>query len=67
MDRRRLEDSHLKFAVLQVMMWYSEALQLEEFPLSASVNETLSRFTAAYYIQFTRKYAGILFWLFAQQ
>ena len=58
MDRRRLEDAHLKFAVLQVVSWYPEALTLGEVDLSSSVSECLGRVTGTYYSQFSKKYAG---------
>ena len=68
MDRRRLEDSHLKFAVLQVVMWYPEALQLEEFPLSTSVNETQQIHRCLLHPVYTKvcRYKT-LFWMFVQQ
>ncbi len=58
MDRRRLEDAHLKFAVLQVVSWYPETLQFGEVDLSSDVNDCLERFTGMYYSHFSKKYAG---------
>ena len=59
MDRCRLEDAHLKFAVLQVISWYPDLLHLKEVPMTSSVNEMLKTFTSSYYTLFTAKYAGM--------
>ena len=59
MDRRRLEDAHLKFAVLQVISWYPDSLHLTEVPITSSVNEMLKTFTSTYYNLFNAKYAGM--------
>ncbi len=58
LDRRRLEDAHLKLAVLQIISWYPESLHIQDIPLTSDVNAVLARFTGIYYNQFTAKYAG---------
>ena len=45
-DRRRLEDAHLKFAVIT------------GFPPCSDINSVLQSFTSKYYTIFTAKYAG---------
>ena len=59
MDRRHLEDAHLKFAVFQVLSWYPDLLHLKEVPMTSSVNEMLKTFKSSYYTLFTAKYAGM--------
>ena len=58
MDRRRLEDAHLKYAVMNVVSWYpSSTFQLEDLDMSMSINNLLSSVTASYYSTFTSKYS----------
>ena len=59
LDRRRLEDAHLKFSVLQTISWYPESLRLHDIPITSDVNVMLQRFIRTYYNQFTAKYAGM--------
>ena len=58
LDRRRLEDAHIKFAVLQIMMWYSKSMSSKDFPLMSDMNSVLQTFTSKYYEIFTAQYAG---------
>ena len=58
LDRRRFEDAHIKYAVLHIISWYSESLQLQDVPLTSDVNAVLEKFTSVYYKLFTAKYAG---------
>ena len=58
LDRRRLEDGHMRYAVLKVVSWYGEKMSPQTFPILPSVNETLATMTMKYYSNFTTKYSG---------
>ena len=56
MDRRRLEEAHLLFCILNVYKQYPKA-----FPcgvVSSDLQQTLDDVSPAYYEAFTKKYAG---------
>lgn len=56
LDRRRLEEAHLKFCVLDVYKRYPEAFP--RWVISTSVQQTLEDVTPLYYKAFADKYAG---------
>ena len=58
LDRRKFEDGHVRFAVLQVIAWYKDQFSLNDTPLLASVNETLKSVTSKYFSSFTQTYSG---------
>lgn len=58
LDRRRFEDAHLKFAILQISAWYPELMHSKNVPLTPDISKVLEKFTSAYYRHFTTKYAG---------
>ena len=61
LDRRRLEDAHMIYAVLKVFAWYPAKFRPEERVLKpAHFNEILSQITPAFHRCFSEKYAGIL-------
>lgn len=55
-DRRRLEEAHLRYCILDVYKRYPAA-----FPhglISTNLQQTLDDITPTYYEAFTQKYAG---------
>jgi len=61
LDRRRLEDVHMIYAVLNVMAWYPEHFKVETNMLKpTNFNEVLSHITPIFHGCFSQKYTGIL-------
>ena len=59
LDRRRLEDAHIIYAVLNVMTWYPDKFGPEAKAFRpANFNEVLSRITPIYHTCFSERYAG---------
>jgi len=60
LDRRRLEDAHMIYALLNVMNWYSVEFGPEEQVIKpAHFNEILSQKTPKFHKCFSERYAGI--------
>ena len=61
LDRRRLEDAHMIYAVLNVLNWYPTKFGPEEKILKpAHFNEILSEITPIFHKCFSERYAGKL-------
>ena len=58
LDRRRLEAAHFKYAILNVMEWYSETIK-EEVIFCPDMNKTLLQFTPRFQLAFHKKYSGM--------
>ena len=58
LDRRRLEEAHLKYAVLMVYRDYGD--YFSNCKVSHDHRLTLERVSPVYYKAFTARYAGIL-------
>ena len=59
LDRRRLEDAHIIYAVLNVMRWYPNGFSEEKKILKpAHFNDILSHLTPLFHKCFSEKYAG---------
>lgn len=59
LDRRRLEDAHIIYAVLNVMRWYPNGFSDEDKILKpAHFNDILSHLTPVFHKCFSEKYAG---------
>jgi len=59
LDRRRLEDAHMIYAVLNVMAWYPESFGPETRKLKpTNFNEVLSHITPIFHECFSEKYTG---------
>lgn len=55
LDRRRLEDAHLKYSILQVYRRYPK--HFTEWCISASVSHTLDEITPTFFTAFSQRYA----------
>ena len=59
LDRRRLEDAHIIYAVLNFMMWYPNGFSEEDKILRpAHFNDILGHLTPVFHKCFSEKYAG---------
>ena len=59
LDRRRLEDAHIIYAVLDVMRWYPTGFSEEDKILKpAHFNNILSHLTPTFHKCFSERYAG---------
>ena len=58
MDRRRLEDAHIQFALLQVVSWYPEQFHVTSLALHAQTRESLSEVSSKYHGVFMSHYAS---------
>lgn len=56
LDRRRFEEGHIKFCVLDVYKQYPNAFP--KWIIQGSIQETLDKITPVYYTAFSEKYAG---------
>ena len=54
LDRRRLEDAHLKYSVLQVFMRYSH---FKDWCIAPNVHQTLKDVTPSFYEMFSERYS----------
>lgn len=59
MDRRRFEEAHLKFAILQTVAQYQDQFQLNKLPFYSDIKDTLEHFTPVYYQYFQGRYASM--------
>lgn len=58
LDRRRLENAHLKYAVLTTQSRYpSTAVGL--IPMHTDISSTLADFTVRFYKAFSQRYPGL--------
>jgi hypothetical protein len=64
LDRRRLEEAHFRYAILNVVRWYPDQI-LTEAIFMPDMKDTLSKFFAAYQHAFHSKYSGIYIALIA--
>lgn len=61
LDRRRLEDAHMIYAVLHVLNWYPAKFRYNENRIRPShFNEVLSCVTPIFHNGFSERYAGML-------
>ena len=58
LDRRRLEDAHLKFACLQIAKWYPQSFKHHNLVFTPSLNETLQKLTPVYHEAFLGFYSS---------
>jgi hypothetical protein len=58
MDRRRLEEAYLQYALLKVSGWYSAHLSIEMLHLHDGLSETLLQATPSFHKAFLQKYSG---------
>lgn len=58
MDKRRLEDAHFCFAMLNIVQWYSDDLDITEIIFSSDMSKTLLQFTPIFQKLFYSKYSG---------
>lgn len=58
LDRRRVEEAHFQFAILQVASWYPRVLNVKELCLHADTQDTLSSVVPVYHAQFLTSYAS---------
>ena len=57
LDRRRLENAHLQYAVLKVVKAYPEQLQIQDISLK-DLNDTLIRITPIFHEAFISQFTG---------
>ena len=55
LDRRRLEEAHLKYCILQMYRRYPD--HFSEWCISSNVIHTLDEITPKFYIAFSQRYA----------
>ena len=60
MDRRRLENAHFQYAILQVASWYPQHLDITTLALHGSTKDTLLSVVAKYHGVFMAQYASII-------
>ena len=58
MDRWRLENAHLKYAMLTIAKKYPELSDDRDFLMSFNTTDTSKIFTPKFYESFCRKYGG---------
>ena len=59
LDRRRLEDAHIIYAILNVMRWYPNGFSdVDKILKPAHFNDILSHLTPVFHKCFSEKYAG---------
>ena len=58
MDRRRLEEAHFQFAILQTASWYPQHLHVDKLALHGSTKSTLLDVISVYHGVFMAQYAG---------
>ena len=60
LDRRRVEASHMQYAVLQVTSWYPEVFSAKEVLMHSSIDETLISVVSLYHGAFMARNASKL-------
>ena len=58
MDRRRLEDAHFQFAILQAASWYPEHMDINNLALHGDTKTTLKHVVSKYHGAFMAQYAS---------
>ena len=58
LDRRRLEDAHFQYAVLNIVLWYPSTFKLCDLPLHGGTQETLLQLSESYFEAFMQNYSG---------
>lgn len=58
LDRRRLEDAHLKYALLLIVADYPDVFNKLDMMVSSNIQETLQSITSKYYCGFQNRYAS---------
>ena len=61
LDRRWLEDAHMKYACLQLLAWFPEAVGETCTAFQADMIDTLAKITPALFFAFEAKYAGVCY------
>lgn len=56
LDRRRLEEAHMRFCILDVLQRYPQLCP--NFKLHSSLKQNLDDITTLYYDAFSQRYAG---------
>ena len=59
MDRRRLEDAHFQYAILQVASWYPQYLDITTLALHGNTKDTLLNVVAKYHGVLMAQYASM--------
>ena len=59
MDRRRLEEAFLQYALLRVASWYPSDIGIEELHMHDGLSQTLLSATPLFHKAFIQKYAGV--------
>ena len=57
MDRRRLEEAHFQFAILQTASWYPQHIRIDNLALHGSTKNTLD-VVSIYHGVFMAQYAS---------
>lgn len=60
MDRRRLQEAFIQYALLKVASWYPKHVDIQKLWLHDGLPETLLNVTRIFHKAFTKKYAGKL-------
>lgn len=58
MDRRRLEEAFLQYALLKVAEWYPLQISIHKLYLHDGLSEMLLKATPLFHEAFTKKYSG---------
>ena len=59
MERRRLEEAFLQYALLNVASWYPTQVHREELQLHDGLSESLLHITPLFHDAFITKYSGM--------
>lgn len=59
MDRRRLEEAFLQYALLRVAVWYPSHLCIQQLQLHDGLSKTLLDITPLFHKAFIQEYAGM--------
>ena len=57
--RRRLEDAHIKYAILCTVAHYEDVFVKDDMVVSSNIQETLEKVTSKYYSGFQARYSSI--------
>ena len=60
MDRRRLENAHIRYAILTISKWYPDHFSCNNIAFTSDTASTLLEFTPLYQEIFHQTYSGIL-------
>ena len=59
MDRRRLEEAFLQYALLKVAEWYPLDMSMHKLHLHDGLSQLLLQVTPSFHEAFTKKYSGM--------